>query len=75
MNQWERGFQAGERTAFMDRKHGRHRKIQPETPDAGYGAGWWAGYTPRNPAWALRPVTASRAWWQDRDEGSVKPWT
>lgn len=54
---YARGFDAGESAAFRDRQAGRRRSA-PIGDVAEYTRGYWAGYTPRNPVWALtsKPV-------------------
>lgn len=52
MSPYEQGFIEGERCAFNDRKAGRRRSA-PIGDMAEYPRGFWAGYTPRNPSWAL----------------------
>jgi hypothetical protein len=52
MSDFERGFAAGESAAFNDRRAGRTR-CAPIGDMAEYTRGFWAGYTPRNPVWAL----------------------
>ena len=59
MTPYERGFSAGEQRAWQDRHQG-DRRIPPTCPGGDYERGFWDGYMPRNPSWAVvrRVVTA-----------------
>jgi hypothetical protein len=51
---YECGFTIGEERAFMDRHDGE--RLTPPPPDQIIGQiqrGYWDGYMPRNPAWAV----------------------
>ena len=54
-SRFARGFDRGEREAWIDRKC-PYRRRAPDCIDGEEFRGWQAGYTPRNPAWALRAV-------------------
>jgi hypothetical protein len=52
MTDYERGFAWGEAHAFADR-HDGERKKPPEEIVGQIQRGYWDGYMPRNPAWAV----------------------
>lgn len=52
-DRFARGFDRGEREAFMDRA-ARVKRLAPYWFEGEELRGWTDGYTPRNPAWALR---------------------
>lgn len=54
MTPYEIGFAAGEQQAFQDRRHGIRRQHPGGPFRNDRHRGWWDGYTPRSPAWALR---------------------
>lgn len=62
--QYARGFDAGERAAFRDRRCGRTR-IRPLVLTDTYHRAWWDGYTPRTSTWAR--AAAPDAWWAERE--------
>lgn len=64
--QYARGFDAGERTAFRDRRCGRVR-IRPMAFTDTYHRAWWDGYTPRTSIWARNLTLAG--WWVAEREG------
>jgi hypothetical protein len=64
MSPYESGFDAGERTAFADRKKGRIRCRPPTNSER--QRGFWDGYEPRSETWRMRQVP-STAWWLERE--------
>jgi hypothetical protein len=64
--QYARGFDAGERAAFRDRRVGRVR-IKPLVLGDTYELAWWDGYTPRTSTWARNLTTSG--WWTAEREG------
>jgi hypothetical protein len=62
MSPYEAGFDAGERTAFADRRKGRVRCRPAATPDQ-RERGFWDGYEPRSEEWRLRTGLKRPAWW------------
>jgi len=58
--QYARGFDAGERAAFRDRRCGRNR-IKPLVLRDTYERAWWDGYTPRSSTWARN--VSPNGWW------------
>lgn len=64
MTQFERGFEAGERIAWQERGS-FIRDIPPQEISDEWEQGFWAGYTPRSKAWAMR--AKSQCVWPERD--------
>lgn len=65
MTAYERGFDAGERQAFKDRRT-KVRRTRPScTPVDGYEAGFWDGYTPRSISWLL--THEPQPFWAERE--------
>jgi hypothetical protein len=66
MTAYEAGFDAGERTAFADRKHGRVR-CRPDGAQDQRERGFWDGYEPRSGSWRRSQVPPA-AWWLEKEE-------
>lgn len=64
MTPYEAGFAEGEASAWRDR--GRRQRIAPQYIANQRERGFWDGYTPRNPVWALR--SDPRPHWQQEAE-------
>lgn len=50
MNEYELGFDQGERDAFKDRLRGELQRRPPGVPDA-FHRGYWDAYEPRSREW------------------------
>jgi hypothetical protein len=73
MTDYERGFDAGERRAFSDRRDGAPMRGAPAQITDAYWRGWWDGYTPRSVTWALRPMkTSTTPWWMVEPEHEMQ---
>ena len=64
MTDYERGFDAGERQAFKNRRNAV-RVTRPQGFLSEYERGYWDGYTPRSQAWGLSRAEAP--WWAERE--------